>query len=102
MQGTHRGADDPRGSLGEQRRMVMVMAVAEVSEITSASSESFEDAIRQGIAKASETVRDIKGGWVSQQTVKVENGTIIEYRTDLKVSFVLEQEPERSGFAAIG
>jgi flavin-binding protein dodecin len=68
----------------------MAMAVAKVIEITSASSESFEDAIRQGIAKASETVRDIKGAWVSQQTVKVENGTIIEYRIDLKVSFVLE------------
>jgi dodecin len=68
----------------------MVMAVAKVIEITSSSSEGFEDAIRQGIAKASETVRDIKGAWVSQQTVKVENGTIVEYRTDLKVSFVLE------------
>ena len=66
------------------------MSVAKVIEITSASRESFEDAIRQGIAKASETVRDIKGAWVSQQTVKVENGTIVEYRTDLKVSFVLE------------
>jgi flavin-binding protein dodecin len=66
------------------------MAVAKVIEITSASGEGFEDAIRQGIAKASETVRDIKGAWVSQQTVKVENGTIVEYRTDLKVSFVLE------------
>jgi flavin-binding protein dodecin len=66
------------------------MAVVKVIEITSASSESFEDAIRRGIAKASETVRDIRGAWVSQQTVKVENGAIVEYRTDLKVSFVLE------------
>jgi dodecin len=66
------------------------MSVAKVIEITSASSESFEDAIRQGIAKASETVRDVKGAWVRQQTVKVENGTIVEFRTDLKVSFVLE------------
>jgi flavin-binding protein dodecin len=66
------------------------MAVAKVIEITSSSSESFEDAIRQGIAKASQTVRDIKGAWVSQQTVKVEGGEIVEFRTDLKVSFVLE------------
>jgi len=66
------------------------MAVAKVIEITSSSTESFEDAIRQGIAKASESVRDIKGAWVSQQTVKVENGAVVEYRTDLKVSFVLE------------
>jgi len=66
------------------------MSVAKVIEITSASSESFEDAIRQGIAKASESVRNIKGAWVCQQTVKVENGTIVEYRTDLRVSFVLD------------
>lgn len=66
------------------------MAVAKVIEITSSSGESFEDAIRQGVAKASETVRDIRGAWVSQQTVKVEGGNITEYRTDLKVSFVLE------------
>jgi dodecin len=68
------------------------MSVVKVIEITSASSESFEDAIRGGIAKASETVRAIKGAWVSQQTVKVENGEIVEFRTNLKVSFVLEQE----------
>jgi Dodecin len=43
-----------------------------------------------GVAKAGETVRDIKGAWVSQQTVKVENGAIVEFRTDLNVSFVLE------------
>jgi dodecin len=87
MRQSHRGADD-ESSQGEDWRTVM--SVAKVIEITSSSSESFEDAIRQGIAKASETVRDMKGAWVSQQTVKVENGTIVEYRTDLKVTFVLD------------
>lgn len=66
------------------------MAVAKVTEITSSSSESFEDAIRQGIAKASQTLRGIKGAWISQQTVKVEGAEIVEYRTTLKISFVLE------------
>lgn len=66
------------------------MAVAKVIEIASSSTESFEDAIRQGIAKAGETVRDVRGAWVSQQTVKVEGGNIVEFRTDLKVTFVLE------------
>lgn len=66
------------------------MAVAKVIEITSGSAESFEDAIRQGITKAGESVRDIRGAWVSQQKVKVEAGAIVEYRVDLKVSFVLE------------
>ncbi len=88
MPGTHLATIMPGRQSGEERSAVM--SVAKVIEITSASSESFEDAIRQGIAKASETVRDIKGAWVSQQTVKVENNTVVEFRVDLKVTFVLE------------
>jgi dodecin len=75
------------GSTGDKGEAV---SVAKVIEITSASSESFEDAIRAGIAKAGETVRDIRGAWVSQQTVKVEDGHITQFRVDLKVTFVLE------------
>jgi flavin-binding protein dodecin len=66
------------------------MSVAKVIEITSSSGESFEDAIAKGIAKASESVRDIRGAYVNEQMVRVEGGEIAEYRTDLKVTFVLE------------
>lgn len=66
------------------------MPVAKVTEITATSEESFEDAIRQGIAKASETVRNIKGAWVKEQKVDIENGAITGYRVDLKVTFVLD------------
>jgi flavin-binding protein dodecin len=66
------------------------MAVAKVIEITAASSESFEEAINQGIAKAGESVRNIQGAWVKEQKVKVDHGQISEYRVDLKVTFVLE------------
>lgn len=66
------------------------MSVAKVIEITSSSSESFEDAIAQGLTKASESVRDIRGAYVNEQMVRVEDGKIVEYRTDLKVTFVLE------------
>ena len=66
------------------------MAVAKVIEINAASSESFEDAINAGIAKASETVRNIRGAWVKEQQVTVEDGKVVEYRVDLKVSFVLD------------
>lgn len=66
------------------------MAVAKVVEINVASDKSFEDAIVLGIAKAGETVRNIRGAWVKEQQVKVEDGKISEYRVDLKVSFVLE------------
>ena len=66
------------------------MAVAKVIEITATSDESFEDAIRQGIDKASETVRGIKGAWVKEQKVLVADGTVNGYRVDLKVSFLLD------------
>jgi dodecin len=66
------------------------MSVAKVFEITSSSNESFEDAIAKGIEKAAETVRDIRGAWVKEQMVRLEGGEIAEYRTDLKITFVLE------------
>jgi dodecin len=66
------------------------MSVAKVIEINSSSPESFEDAIRRGITKASETVRNIKGAWVHEQTVAVDDGTINEFRVNLRVSFLLD------------
>ena len=66
------------------------MAVAKVIEITAGSEASFEDAIKKGIEKAGETVRDIRGAWVKEQQVVVANGAISEYRVDLKVTFILE------------
>ena len=65
------------------------MSVAKVIEITSSSTKSFEDAVSSGIAKASSSVDNIKGAWVKEQKVVVENNSITEYRVDLKVTFVL-------------
>ena len=67
------------------------MAVAKVIEITSSSPKSFEDALRQGIARASKTVENIKGAWIQEQSVIVEDGKIKEYRTNLKITFVLNE-----------
>jgi flavin-binding protein dodecin len=61
-----------------------------VIEINAASDKSFEDAVNSGIAKAAETVREIRGAWIKEQQVKVEGSKITEYRVDLKVSFVLD------------
>lgn len=63
--------------------------VAKVIEITAESPESFEDAIRRGIAKATETVDDIKAAWVKEQQVSVVDGEITGFRVDLKVTFVI-------------
>lgn len=66
------------------------MSVAKVIELSAMSDTSFEDAVTQGIAKASETVRNIRGAWVKGQQVTVENGKVSGYRVDLKVTFVLD------------
>lgn len=66
------------------------MAVAKIIEITATSDDSFEDAISRGIEKASETVHNIKGAWVKEQKVLVQDGSVNGYRVDLKVSFILD------------
>ena len=66
------------------------MSVAKVIEISSESPKSFEDAIVQGIARASKTIHGIKSAWVKEQHVVVENGKVILYRVDLKMTFVLD------------
>ncbi len=66
------------------------MSVAKIIEISSSSPESFEDAIRRGIETASQSVHNIKGAWVSEQKVTVENGKINGYRVDMRVTFVLD------------
>lgn len=66
------------------------MSVAKVVEITAASPKSFEDAIQTGIARASKTLEDIQGAWVKEQKVVVKGSKIVEYRVDMKVTFVLK------------
>ena len=66
------------------------MSVAKVIELTAESPESFEDGIRQGLAKAGETVRNIKAAWVKEQQVTIADGEIASFRVDLKVTFVIE------------
>jgi hypothetical protein len=66
------------------------MSVARITEISSTSPQSFEDAIKQGIDRASKTLREIKSAWIKEQTVHIENGKITNYRVNLLVTFVLE------------
>ena len=66
------------------------MSVAKVIEVTASSNESFEDAVKTGIEKSGETLRNIRGAWVSEQKVDVEDGQIVAYRVTLRISFVLE------------
>ena len=66
------------------------MSVAKVSEISCTSPKSFEDAITQGIARTSKTVRNVRSAWVKEQQVRCDNGRITEYQVNLMVTFVLE------------
>jgi flavin-binding protein dodecin len=66
------------------------MSVAKVVEITSSSKKSFDDAVRDGIARASKTLRGIRGAWVKEQKVLVEKGKVVEYRVTMKLTFLLD------------
>ena len=66
------------------------MSVAKVIELISTSSKSFDDALTQGISRASKTISGITAAWVKDQSVEVAKGRITEYRVILKVTFVLK------------
>lgn len=68
----------------------MSNSVAKVTEIICSSSKSFDDAVENGIKRASETLKGITGAWVADQKVTVSDGKIDEYRVVLKVTFVLK------------
>lgn len=70
------------------------MAVASVSTITSASAESWEDAIQRGFERARETLRNITGIKVVEEKARVEDGQITEYLVTLQVVFVLEDSDD--------
>ncbi len=66
------------------------MSVARVTEIIASSNKSFEDATRQGIDRASKTLKNVQGAWVEGQKVVCDSkGKITEYRVNLKVTFIL-------------
>ncbi|MCH8275486.1 MAG: dodecin domain-containing protein [Armatimonadetes bacterium] len=67
------------------------MSIARVTEISSTSDKSFEDAIAQGVERASKTLRNMKSAWIKEQRVELENGRIARYVVHMLVTFVLEE-----------
>ena len=67
------------------------MSVARVSEISATSKRGFEDAVNQGLKRASKTIRNIRSAWVKEQRVWCNNGKITEYQVNLMVTFVLDE-----------
>lgn len=68
------------------------MSIAKVTEISSTSTRSFEDAIQQGLARANKTLRNVRAAWIKEQRVRLDNGTINEYQVNLMVTFVIDDE----------
>ena len=66
-----------------------IMSVARVTEITSSSPKSFDEAMRAGLARANKTLQNVSGAWIKNQEVVAKNGKITEYRVRMKVTFVL-------------
>lgn len=66
------------------------MSVAKITEISAASTKSFDDAINVGIERACKNLKNVSGAWVQDQKVDVENGKIVRYRVTMKISFVLQ------------
>ena len=67
------------------------MSVARVTEIKSSSTVSFDDAIREGIARVTKTLKNVKSAWIENQEVQIDkDGKICAYLVQLKVTFVLD------------
>lgn len=66
------------------------MSVARVTEITAASAKGFEDAVRIGIDRAAKTLDNIRGAWIQDQEVVVDDNKVVEFRVHMKVTFVLK------------
>ncbi len=85
-----RSGGGPRKMLQGGHKGGTFMSIAKIIEISSESSKSFEDAIGEGIARASKTVKNIKTAWIKEQQVLVKGGKVVGYRVDMKITFVLD------------
>ena len=66
------------------------MSVAKVSEISVTSTESFQAAIEEGIARANKTLRHVRSAWIKEQQVRVKDELIKEYQVNMMVTFVID------------
>jgi dodecin len=66
------------------------MSVARVTELSCTSNQSFEDAIRQGIDRATKTLRGVRSAWVKEQKVNVARDGSLEFQANVLVTFILE------------
>lgn len=66
------------------------MSVARVTELSCTSTESFEEAIRQGVDRATKTLRQVRSAWIKEQRVNIGRDGSLEFQVNILVTFVLE------------
>lgn len=66
------------------------MSVAKIIEIISGSKKSFDDAMKQGIARVNDSVSEVTGVWIKDQRAVVSKGKVVEYRVVMKVTFIVK------------
>jgi flavin-binding protein dodecin len=84
-------ATPPRRGVAAETPETAMATVAKITEISSRSAKSFEDAITGGIARAAKTLRNIESAWVKEMRVEVKNGKVTAYQVNLLLTFVLEK-----------
>lgn len=67
------------------------MSIARITEISSTSEKSFEDAVQIGITRATQTLRNVRSAWIKEQQIRIENGKITQYQVNLMITFVLDE-----------
>jgi flavin-binding protein dodecin len=67
------------------------MPIARVTELSATSEQSFEDAINQGVNRATSTLRNVESAWIKDMNVMIENGNIAGYKVNMAITFVLEE-----------
>ena len=72
------------------------MSIARVVELTATSEQSFEDAMRQGIARATRTLRNVKSAWLKEQEVEISDGKLVKFKVNMLVTFVLDDASDVS------
>jgi flavin-binding protein dodecin len=69
-----------------------IMSIARITEISSTSPKSFEDAITSGVARATKTLRNVRSAWVKEQQLRIEDGKVTEFQVNLVITFVLDED----------
>ena len=67
------------------------MSVARVTELSATSQTSFDEAINEAVSRATKTLRNVEGAWVKDQNVLIEDGSIVGYKVNVEITFLLEE-----------